>query len=422
MPEVVTPSVVSDAGRSFLRLALLPDVGPIRARNLIEHFGGIDAIFGASISDLQRVEQIGPRTAESIFRARRDVDAVDREIAAAVRHGVRILCPLDTDFPRPLLNMPDPPICVYIRGTVEPADAVAVAIVGTRRCSHYGHEQAERFAEALAGAGFTVVSGMARGIDGCAHEAALRAGGRTLAVLGNGLAYIYPPEHDGLARRIENAGALVSELPVEASPEAKNFPMRNRLIAGLTLGVIVIEAGKKSGALITARHACEYNREVFALPGRIDRPEVSAGVNGLIRDGGAKLITCLDDVLDELKEVGRIMRRSLETAPNDGAIPSDSVRNSTKDHASNEGSAERAAVHACATSGQGTPTAAEGNAKAPGDADDAMLSAMRDGAETVDAIAESARRGIGEVLGALTRLELAGRIKRLPGDRFELKR
>ncbi|MFQ5734943.1 MAG: DNA-processing protein DprA, partial [Planctomycetaceae bacterium] len=184
------------------------------------------------------------------------------------------------------------------RGTLEPADAVAVAIVGSRRCTLYGRQQAERLAAGLANAGVTVVSGLARGIDGTAHQAAIDAGGRTLAVTATGLATVYPPEHADLAEEITRRGAVVSEFPLDQAPTPGLFPQRNRIISGLSLGVVIVEAARRSGALHTARHAMEQGREVFAVPGRIDSA-ASDACHDLIRDG-ATLVRNVDDILDEL--------------------------------------------------------------------------------------------------------------------------
>ena len=378
---------LSSTARAYLRLQLAGDVGPVRVRNLVNHFGSIQAVLSTSVAQLQRVDQVGPKVAEAVFRARDD-GAVDQEIARAAACGLRIICCEDAEYPRALLHTPDPPICLYVRGTLEPTDGVAVGVVGTRRCSHYGREQATRFGELLAGAGFTVVSGLARGIDSCAHRGALRAGGRTIAVLGNGLCSVYPPEHTELADEITRSGALLTEVPVDAAPDAGNFPRRNRVIVGLSLGVVVIEAGKRSGALITARLASEYNREVFALPGRVDQPGTTEGVNGLIRDGRAKLITCLDDVLDELADVGRMMRptpagNTRPSTPPDTAQPDEpSVDDSLAPH------------------------------------DRAVLRAVMDGVDRPAHIAEITELETARVMASLTALQLRGRIRRLPGDRF----
>ncbi len=310
---------VSEIGRKFLRLHLASGVGPIRLRKLLDHFGDVDSVLVASAGALQRVDGVGPKVAEGILQAR-DESAVENEIKRAAECGVRILCSADSDYPKPLLHVPDPPTCLYVRGELQPTDSVALAIVGTRRCSHYAREQALRFGELLAGAGFTIVSGFARGVDGFAHQGALRAGGRTIGVLGNGLAHTYPEEHADLAEKVIKSGALVSELPIDVAPDSKNFPGRNRIIAALSLGVLVIEAGHGSGALITAEAATDYNREVFALPGAVDRPELTAGSNRLIQRSEAKLVTCLEDILDELQGLGELMGRGAPQEDNRGII------------------------------------------------------------------------------------------------------
>ncbi len=376
---------ISDVARRHLRLQRAHDVGPIRFRKLREHFGSVDAVLEASRSELQNVDGIGPKTAESIFAARHD-PGVDAEIERASACGVRILCQDDADYPLALLKIDDPPICLYVRGVLHPTDSVALAIVGTRRCSNYGREQAERFGGLLARVGFTIVSGLARGVDGAAHRAAVEAAGRTIAVLGNGLAHVYPQEHTELASRIVNSGALISELPIDAAPDTKNFPPRNRIIAGLSLGVLVIEAGKNSGALITARLAADYNREVFAIPGRVDQPELSAGVHALIRDGGGKLVTSLEDILDELPAVGEIMRRGMPSAASD-----------VLDHSS-------------IATGAGL-TALE----------QAVWNAILEGNALADSVCSRVSFDTGKVMATLTALELKGLVRRVPGGRFEAR-
>lgn len=375
------PSILSDAARWHLRLARVPDIGPIRARRLVAHFGAAQTVFQASLSELERVEGIGTKIAKTIFQSR-NADGVDSEIAKAADADLRIICPQDEEYPKALQHIPDPPICLYVRGTLQAADAVAVGIVGTRRCSHYGHEQAVRFAELLARAGFTVVSGLARGVDGDAHRGALRGAGRTIAVLGNGLGTIYPPEHGELADEIAASGALLSELPVDEGPDPSNFPGRNRIIAGLSLGVMVIEAGAKSGALITARLATEYNREVFALPGAVDRPHQNAGSNALIRASEAKLVTCLEDILDELGRVGDLMRFSPDSSP------------SSKSNAA-----------------QTAPPNLAPHEKA-------IVDAVSQGVEDIDDICNQCGLPISKVSATLTLLQLRGLIRQLPGNRF----
>ncbi|QOJ15648.1 MAG: DNA-protecting protein DprA [Planctomycetia bacterium] len=302
--------IITDAGRAHLAWSLCEGVGPTRFRRIVECFGDAAAALAAPVRELERVPGIGPETADAVARTR-DPQRVEREILAAAELKCRILCPSDADYPPGLREIPDRPIVLYVRGELRPTDALAIAVVGSRRCSIYGGEQARRFGELLAQAGFTVVSGLARGIDAFAHHGALDAGGRSIAVLGSGVHEIYPPENAPLAEKLLGRGAWISELPLSVPVRATNFPARNRIIAGLALGTLVIEAAARSGALITARLASEYNRELFAVPGRVQDP-MSIGTNALIRDGGAKLVTCLDDILSELGDIGERMKRGIE--------------------------------------------------------------------------------------------------------------
>ena len=281
------------------------EVGAVTFANLVDRFGSAEAALSANLGALASVPGIGATIARRIIESRDRVD-VDGELRLIAEHGVTVLTPRDSGYPYALRHIPDPPPVLYVQGELKEADAVGIAIVGSRRCTRYGFEQAERFGHLLARAGLTVVSGMARGIDSAAHRGALAAGGRTLAVFGCGLCHTYPPEHDELRRLIAAGGAVLSELPMRVAPEGGHFPNRNRIIAGLTLGTLVVEAANRSGALITARLAGEFNREVFALPGRVDSP-YSQGPHALIRDG-AKLVQCLDDILDELGDVGQTLR------------------------------------------------------------------------------------------------------------------
>jgi len=280
-----------------VRLSLVPGIGPRLRQALIERFGTAAAVFAAAPDQLRCVDGIGPKLTRAISAAD-DGTAATAELELCRQHGVDVLLSGQPGYPRPLAEIHDPPGILFVAGEFLPRDEVAVAIVGSRHATHYGLEQAERLAASLARAGVTVVSGMARGVDGAAHRGALEAGGRTIAVLGSGLLELYPPEHRGLAEAIRRQGAVVSELPVRTKPVAGTFPQRNRLISGLSLGVLVIEASERSGALITARHAAEQGRDVFAVPGRVDS-RMSRGCHRLIRDG-AKLVETADDVLEEL--------------------------------------------------------------------------------------------------------------------------
>jgi len=280
-----------------LRLALLPGVGPKIRRALLERFGTPEGVLAAPPSALREVPGVGPKLSARLAKASEEIDA-EAEIALCQQHQVQILLDSDAEYPPLLRQVPDPPAVLFVRGTLRAQDELALAIVGTRHPTLYGIRQAERLAGSLARAGMTIISGLARGIDAAAHRGALAAGGRTLAVLASGVLNIYPPEHADLAQAVVEQGALLSESPPRAKPLAGTFPQRNRVISGLALGVLVVEAGDHSGALITARHAMEQGREVFAVPGRID-DRTSRGCHRLIRDG-AKLVETVEDVLEEL--------------------------------------------------------------------------------------------------------------------------
>ncbi len=286
-----------DSLTAAVRLALVPGVGPKTHRLLLECFGSAELVLAAAPSLLRQVPGVGPKLVGKIVAAETEIDA-EREIKMCRDQGIAIVRDGDAQYPRLLREIHNPPTLLFIQGEVRPEDAMAIAIVGTRHATSYGRQQAERLAGGLARAGLTIVSGLARGIDAAAHRGALRAGGRTLAVLGSGVMNIYPPEHRELAAEVCQQGALISESPPKTEPSAGAFPQRNRLITGMSLGVIVVEAAQRSGALISARLAMEQGREVFAVPGRIDN-RVAHGCHHLIRDG-ARLVESIDDVLEEL--------------------------------------------------------------------------------------------------------------------------
>lgn len=280
-----------------LLLSLVSGVGPKLRRALLERFGSPSAALDAAPSELRSVPGIGPKLTSALVRARQEID-VAAEIELCRERQISIVAQNDPAYPRSLAEIHDPPGVLFVRGAIESCDALAIAIVGSRHATRYGLEQAERLAGSLSRAGLTIISGLARGIDAAAHRGALAAGGRTLAVLGSGVLNIYPPEHQELAREVMAHGAVISETPPRSAPVSGAFPQRNRLISGMSLGIIVVEAALQSGALITARHAMEQGREVFAVPGRVDN-RMSRGCHQLIRDG-AKLVETADDVLEEL--------------------------------------------------------------------------------------------------------------------------
>ena len=290
--------------RAYLRLHLADGVGAVTFKRLVENFGDVETAAKAR-GQWQRVEGIGPKTAEAM-EAVTDTQ-IDDELKAAEQVGADIIVLEDERYPAALAAIHDPPPLLYVRGRLEKADALAFGVVGSRHCTYYGLEQAERFAQLLGRAGFTIVSGGARGIDSAAHRGALTAGGRTIAIMGCGLTEMYPRENEKLFEQIvrEDRGAIISELPMRTAVLGGNFPTRNRIISGLSLGVLIVEAARKSGSLLTAREAAEQGREVFAVPGRVDSP-LSQGANELIRNG-AILAQDLDDILEHLGDVGAKM-------------------------------------------------------------------------------------------------------------------
>ncbi len=281
----------------WLRLNLINGLGPRLRQQLLEVFDSPTDILQARESQLRQVPGIGPNLASAIVNSNNRV-AAQNELHRCRELNIDLVFESDEDYPANLREIPDPPGILYTRGEIVPADSIAIAIVGTRHASQYGLGQAEQFASGLARAGFTIISGLARGIDTVAHQAALEAGGRTIAVLGSSVTTIYPPENKRLAGDIAKRGAVISEAPLDSKPKASSFPQRNRIVTGLSLGVIVVEAAARSGALISAHHAMEQNREVFAVPGRVDS-RTSSGCHHLIRDG-AKLVEHVDHVLEEL--------------------------------------------------------------------------------------------------------------------------
>lgn len=283
--------------RYWLGFNLVRGIGPVRLRALLEAFGDVKAAWDAPEADL-RLVGLDQRSLQNLLQARRQVDLeqLPRKLETA---GVTALTWDDAAYPTLLRQIADAPPVLYVKGTLTSVDEWAVAVVGTRKPTTYGREVARLLASELASNGVTVVSGLARGVDGIAHQAALDAGGRTLAVLGSGLDRIYPHEHAALAERIAANGALLSDYPLGTGPEASNFPPRNRIISGLSLGVVVVEAALNSGALITADFAADHGREVFAVPGSI-LAQSSTGCNRLLRDG-AHVVTEVGDVLETLR-------------------------------------------------------------------------------------------------------------------------
>jgi len=371
---------VSAEVRDLLTLSLVPGIGPRLTATLLERFGSTAAALRASVAELSAIPFITPRLAESIQQASKRTDAAV-ELERMERHGVRLIALGSPEYPPSLATINDPPYLLYVRGTVTAADANAVALVGSRHCTDYGRRVAARLAAGLARAGVTVISGLARGIDGTAHRAALEAGGRTLAVLAGGLSRIYPPEHADLAREVEAAGALLTESKMDQDPMAGLFPVRNRIISGLSKVVVLVEAAEKSGALITANHAAEQGRTVMAVPGSVEAAS-SGGTNDLIRNG-AVLCRSVEDILEELHGVSAMVVAEKKAASAPAAPPTPS----------------------------GPP---------PGlDEEQRRIWDMLTEACHLDQLVQHLGLTVPQVSGALMMMEMKKVVRRLPGNRYE---
>lgn len=355
---------------SWLTLAMIPGVGPLMRRDLLEKFGTARAILDAAPSELREVPRLGPKLCRAICNAKETID-VKAELARCREQNIDLLAPGDGRFPNPLSQIVDPPAVLFCQGSLLPQDEMAVAIVGTRHATQYGRSQARRLAAGLARAGLTIVSGLARGIDTEAHQATIAAKGRTIAVLGSGLLNIYPSENKEVAARITRNGAVVSESSTLAKPSRGSFPRRNRIVTGLCQGVIVVEAGDRSGALISARLSMEQGREVFAVPGPADS-RTSRGCHQLIRDG-AKLVEDPDDVLEEL---GPMFQATTDAAGREVHHPAELQLN---------------------------------------DQERAVLDAIRSHPTTVDEVVEGCGLPVHRVLSTISVLEMRRLIRRLSG-------
>jgi DNA processing protein len=287
-----------ESREAIVALNMVNGVGPIRLRHLLDSFGDAPTILAASQSRLASVNGIGEETASAIAHWRDTVD-LDAELKWIGQYGCHVLIQSDPEYPELLREIYDPPIALYVKGGLLPSDKNAIAMVGSRLTTPYGIETARRMAYQLAFAGVTVVSGGARGIDTAAHQGALSAKGRTVVVLGTGINIVFPPENIELFERCAASGAVITQFPFNRKADKQTFPIRNRIVAGMTLGTLVVEANLTSGALITANMAANYGRQVFAIPGRIDSPR-SKGCHDLIKNG-AKLCESAGDILSEFE-------------------------------------------------------------------------------------------------------------------------
>ena len=372
------------AVRDLLALHLTPGLGPVRIAALLEHFGSAGAVIRGTSSKFQDVTGIGSGLSSKLAQDLPNID-VQTEIDRASRAGARILALGTPDYPPGLVHIPAAPPILYALGGLTAGDERSVAMVGTRNPNAYGKRVAKQLAEGLARAGITVVSGLARGIDGIAHRAALDAGGRTVAVLGSGLSRMYPPEHAALAEAIAKAGAVVSECFMEEGPSKGSFPARNRIISGLSRVVVIVQAPRDSGALITATHAAEQGRTVLVVPGPID-DDAQSGCLHLLRQG-AVLCRGVEDILEELDGVmGRVV------AP-----------------------AQRNLFDAVAPA----PAAPAGPPQGLDAVQMRVWDFLADGARSVDEVARHVAMAIQASSGVLMMMEMNRAVRRLPGNRYE---
>lgn len=357
--------------KSWLALSTVPKVGAVRFISLVKHFGSPEAVLSAPEKELADFPDVGPIIASNI-KTKVDWMVAEKQVELMKRHKVRLLTFKDEAYPENLKSIYDPPPFLFIRGEIKEEDKNAIAIVGSRAASPYGKQTAERIGRELAKRGITIVSGLAWGIDSIGHQAALKENSRTIAVFGSGLDVIYPPQNGKLVEGIIQNGAIISEFFLGTKPEKQNFPKRNRLISGLSLGVVIIEAGSKSGALLTAGHALEQNREVFAVPGNIGA-KTSEGTNRLIKEG-AKLVTSVEDILEELKMVAPLQQKEKGKIQKELSQLSEIEKN--------------------------------------------IYNFIRDEPHHIDKIAQNTNVSTSQVLSALLSLELKGFIKQLSGKMF----
>lgn len=392
---------------AWITLSLCNGIGPVLLRRLLDALQTPENILSASAGQLAEVDGIGSSRAQAIARGREQINVNDILADCQQRH-IRIICPDHTEWPPGLIRIPDPPTVLYIRGNILREDMLALGIVGARRCTLYGREQADKFAAALAGAGVTVVSGGARGIDTAAHSGALRAGGRTIVVQGCGLGHCYPQENADLYDRIvhEDRGAVISELSPDQPPLPENFPPRNRIITGMSLGILVVEANLRSGSLITARLAADdYAREVFALPGRVDSV-ASSGTHHLIKTGAAALVESVDDILRGLGQADLI------NPPADQIAVASASRGTGRKR-----SALRKEAHLYS---QAAPTEIDTPSAELTAPQKRIVACFSDESLDVDELCASASLPPAVIMAELTFLEISGILRRQPDRRYIL--
>lgn len=397
--------MLSNETISLIHLNMVQGVGLKTVQILRDVFGSAERALQATSDELSQIDRLTPAMRD-LLRRKPVQYPIERELELIEEYGCQVLTLYDTAYPALLKEIDTPPIVIYIRGELTSADSLSLALVGSRDAKDYGRKASYRLSYQLAQRGLTIVSGLARGIDTAAHRGALESGGRTIAVMGSGLSFVYPAVNTDLAEKITEAGALISEFPMETTPKPNNFPRRNRIISGLTLGTVVVEASNRSGALITARLAGEQGREVFAVPGEIFS-ELSTGTHKLINNG-AKLVNTVDDLLNELPRHALSQVQSITSGspmPEVETEPSPQVPVVEK-RASAQPSAEVEQPRQITPPPDLTPD------------EKTIFDAIEEPSSHIDTIVRTTQLPIGQVSSLLLMLELKGVVQQLPGKQF----
>ena len=400
--------MLSNETISLIHLNLIQGVGLKTVQVLRDVFGSTDRALQASSDELRKIEELSPAVCDLLIH-KPVLYPIEQELELIHKYGCQVVTLYDAAYPPHLKEIDTPPFVLYVKGELTAEDALSISLVGSRDAKDYGRKVGYRLSYQLAQRGVTVVSGLARGIDTSAHRGALEAGGRTIAVMGNGLSVIYPATNSNLAEKIEASGALISEFPMAAKPMPRNFPRRNRIISGLTLGTVVVEASNRSGALITARLAAEQNREVFAVPGEIFS-ELSAGTHRLINEG-AKLINTVDDLLNELPPhvLNQIQSQtSPSSVPDMEADPTQASPVETSDTKRVASKRSPEAQHPVSTLPPPDLTPDEKT----------VFEAIEVPSSHIDTIVRTTQLPISQVSSVLLMLELKGIVQQLPGKQF----
>ena len=396
---------------SLVHLSIIPGVGYQTIQRLLTAFGSAQRALDATLEELTQVEGLTANISQQLVSGKSRV-SVDQELELIEAHNCHVLAINDSAYPMLLKEIADPPPLLYVRGELGQPDAPSITIVGTRSPTNYGKTISRQLSQQLAESGVTVISGFARGIDTCAHQGALQANGRTIAVLGNGLSQIYPAENRELADEIMKSGALISEFPMAVPPFPKNFPRRNRVVSGMSSGTVVVEASIRSGSLITARHAAEQGREVFAVPGQIFSNQ-SKGSHQLINQG-AKLINAIDDIWEAFPN--RRLTPSLTSPPIQLPLDqNDSARGRVNSNLFAEVSARDTSIGSTGTSSANPSVQATQQLSTD---ERAILEAIGVPCSHIDQIARTTALPMNKVSSALVMLELKGIVQQMPGKQF----